>query len=379
MSHEPMLLLTGATGLVGSELLPHLLEANPDRQIIVLTRPGSDAAALDLSRRIKILHGDITQPRLALDDEHYVNLQNGLNEIIHCAAETRFGLPLEQIRATNTEGTRNLLKLAGGCRKLEKFAHVSTVFIVGRSMGHLTEMPLRHSNGFCNTYQQSKYEAEDLIFEAMQDIPIAIFRFSSLIGNSETGRVRQFNYVHRFLRVFPRNVLPMAPGDPAAPIDLIPTDWAIPALAYLFDRSFVPGRIYHICAGPDASLTVREMLDLTLEAFETNPRAGKWLPIHVPRLVSLAKYEEYVGRSVGNGDVLLDELLKVLGFFVPHLGMFQAFDNRHVQEALAGSGLLLPPIRDYYGKVIDYCLETNWGFKLHPEKQPQKATAAEPY
>lgn len=367
MSHESMLLLTGATGLVGSELLQHLLEARSDRQIIVLTRQRSKASTLNPGGGIKIVQGDITHPRLGLDDEDYAGLQNDLNEIIHCAAETRFGLSLEQARITNTEGTRNLLKLASGCKKLEKFAHVSTLFVVGRTTGWLAETPLRHNNGFCNTYQQSKYEAEDLIFEAMQDIPAAIFRFSSLIGDSQTGRVRQFNYVHRLLRVFPRNVLPMIPGDPAAPIDLVPTDWAIPSLAYLFDRAFAPRQIYHICAGTDASLSVREMVDLTQEIFEAHPRASRWLPIHVPRLVSLAQYEEYVERSRGGDDLLLDELLRVLDFFIPHLGMFQAFDNSHVQAALAGSGLHLPPIRDYYGKIVDYCLETNWGFKLRRE------------
>jgi hypothetical protein len=123
---------------------------------------------------------------------------------------------------------------------------------------------------------------------------------------------------------------------------------------------------------------VQEMFDLTLDTFEAHPRARRWLPIHAPRLVSLPQYEEYAERSRGGGDVLLDELLRVLGYFIPHLGMFQAFDNRHVQEALAGSGLRLPPIRDYYGKVIDYCLETNWGFKLHRDRPaPQSRGYAE--
>ena len=77
---------------------------------------------------------------------------------------------------TNTVGTHNLLTFARSCRRLEKLAHISTVYVVGRSTGYFDEAPLRHDNGFCNTYQWSKYEAEELVVQAMRDLPAAIFR-----------------------------------------------------------------------------------------------------------------------------------------------------------------------------------------------------------
>ena len=77
--------------------------------------------------------------------------------------------------------------------------------------------------------------------------------------------------------------------------------------------------------------------------------------------MSLSEHEEFVEKSRRSGDRLLNELLRVLGFFLPHLGMFQAFENRRVMEGLAASGLQLPPMRDVYGKVVTYCLETDWG------------------
>jgi nucleoside-diphosphate-sugar epimerase len=371
-SDDPVLLLTGATGLVGSEVLHHLVATRPNRQIIVLARQRHKISRLDLHARVIPLQGDLTQPHLGLDDACFADLQRSVTEIMHCAADTRFGQPLEQARMTNREGTRNLLALASCCRKLTKFAYVSTVFVAGRSTGLMGEAPLRHHSGFCNTYQQAKYEAEGLVFESMPDIPAAVFRLSSIIGDSTTGQVRQFNYIHQLLRVFPRSVLPIAPGEPTAPIDLIPSDWAGAALAYLFDASFVPGRVYHVCAGPDASLTVGQIIDWTLELFESHPRARRWLPIRLPKLVSLAQYEAYVERSRGGDDILLKELLRVLGFFLPHLGMFQAFDNTQTRESLAASHLQLPNIRDYYSKVVHYCLETNWGRQMPYENYGQR-------
>src|SRR5262249_39717884 len=201
----------------------------------------------------------------------------------------------------------------------------------------------------------------ELVLQSRDEVPAAIFRLSSIIGHSQTGYVRRFNYVHQLLKLFPRNVLPLIPGDPHAPVDLIPTDWAIASLARLFDSGFVPRRVYHLCAGPESSIRVREMIELTRSIFKDHPNGRRWLPIRIPDLVPLAEYEAFVENSRRNGDKLLNELLRVLGTFLPHLGIFQAFENTLTQQALAASGIQLPPVRDTYRKVVSYCLETDWG------------------
>ena len=314
-----MLLLTGATGLVGGELLARL----GDRPVVLLKRP----------------EADLTKPLLGLAEPRYAELQDAVTAIVHCAADTRFYLPLGEARAVNTEGTRRLLEFASGCRRLEKFAYISTVFVAGLTPGRIPEAPLPPPAAFCNTYQQSKYEAEQEVLGS--GLPAAVFRLSSIAGDSCTGEVRRLTYVHQLIRLLPRNVLPVAPCDPAAPIDLIPSDWAADALVSLFDHSFLPGRVCHVVAGPEASLSAREMLDLTLAQLDG--------AVRVPDLVSLAEYQEYVERSRQSGDRLLNELLRVLGYFLPHLGLRQIFE-RH-------PGLPPPPdIGSYYPKVVRYCL-----------------------
>jgi nucleoside-diphosphate-sugar epimerase len=361
LAEPPVLLLTGATGLVGGELLKLLRVAKPGRRIAALTRQSGKFVDLNLTAGVVALQGDVTYPSLGLHDRTYAQLTGSITEIIHCAADTRFGLSLESARAVNTKATENLLNLASKCHNLQKFAHISTVYVVGRSTGCFPEGSICHQSGFFNTYQQSKYEAEELVSQVMNDLPAAVFRLSSIIGNSCSGVVRQFNYVHRLIRLFPQNVLPMAPGLPDAPIDFVASDWAIPALAYLFDSAFVPGRFYNICAERAHSLSLQEMINLTLSIFESHPIGRKWLPIRVPRLVSLSVYEEFVEQRRRDGDKLLNDLLRILGYFLPHLALVQVFDNRNVTDALMRSDLEFPPAREYYGKVVQYCLDTDWG------------------
>jgi nucleoside-diphosphate-sugar epimerase len=359
----PVTFLTGATGLVGSELLQVLLDSRPERRVIILSRNPDKVPLLNQGLRLTVIEGDLTRPGLGLHTAALRQIQREVTEIIHCAAETRFGLPIEEARAANTRGTSNILKMARGCKRLEKFAHLSTVYVAGRTTGHIPETALDNQSGFVNTYQQSKYEAEQLVFEAMTEIPVAIYRLSTIIGDSNTGRVRQYNYFHQILRLFARNVLPVAPGDLSWQIDLIPTDWSISVLAYLFESCFVPGQLFHICAGAGGSPTMAEVKETTLELFERHPLIQKWLPIKAPEFVPLAEYEEYVRKSLQSGDSLLIELLKVLNNFLPQMGTDQCFDNRQLLDKLEGSGITLPYFSDYFSKVVTYFLETDWGRK----------------
>jgi len=357
-THAPLCLVTGATGLVGGTLVK-LLSGSGPRRFALLSRQPDKLGEFSQAAGFSVLRGDITRPYFGLNHQTYAELARQTTEIIHCAADTRFGIPLQRAREVNTAGTQTALNFASHCRRLEKFAYVSTLYVVGQSSGCFSEARIRHQNGFCNGYQQSKYEAEELVFQAMGNIPAAIFRLSSLIGDSLTGRVRQFNYVHRLIRLLPENVLPVVPGRPDAPIDLIASDWATAALAYLFESAFNPGRFYHICAGPEHSLTLREIIDLTISVYESHP-AGR-TSIRVPELVSLSCYEEFVKKGQQQGDRLFNELVKVLGYFLPHLAIFQAFENRDTTCALRPSGLEFPSLRACLESAVKFCLNTNWG------------------
>lgn len=354
VGREPVVLLTGFTGLVGGELLRRLPAARPGHRFVLVTRQPDRAARFRDGPGTRALAGDLQRPDWA--GAARAELEGDVIEILHCAADTRFGLPIGEARAGNVGTTRNVLDFARRCRRLRKFSHASTVYVAGRTAGTLPEAACRHANGFCNTYQQAKYETEEIVLAS--GLPAAVFRLSSIIGDSTTGAVRQFNYVHSLLRLFPRNVLPVVPLDPGAPMDFIASDWAAAALLHLSGAAFVPGRVYQVCAGAGQSLTAGEMIDRTVEAFR---ESGHRRTIRMPRFVGLAEYEEFASARRREGDRLLNELLRILGYSLPHLAIRQAFENRHAVEGLAGSGIELPPIREYYGRVVRYCITTAWG------------------
>src|SRR5262249_4685807 len=150
---------TGATGLVGSALMPLLLKENPERRIIILSRSSLETSQPGTSRNdlVTVVNGDLRKRNLGLAADVRESLIDSVTEIIHCAADIRFRLPIHEARATNLDGTRRLLALAGQCKRLERFAHVSTVYVAGKRSGAVPEAMLPNTAGFLNSYQRSKY------------------------------------------------------------------------------------------------------------------------------------------------------------------------------------------------------------------------------
>ena len=132
----PALLLTGATGFVGGALLKRLLAKQPDRRVVLLVRQP------DQARRAGRAPGRLGSPRRPDAGQSRARprraprLERSVTEVLHCAAVTQFGLPLETARAVNTEGTRQVLELARRCRSLAaKLAYVGAVYVAGRTSG----------------------------------------------------------------------------------------------------------------------------------------------------------------------------------------------------------------------------------------------------
>lgn len=319
--YDPLIIVTGASGIVGSALIPPLRESYPSHALALITRSPSGVRA------------DICQVDLGLDRHVAATLKARTTAIIHCAAETRFNQPIEQARRVNVEGVRRMLDFAQQCPRLEQFAHVSTLYIAGRRPGCVREEPLRHNDGYFNTYEQSKHEAEDVVLAESERLPVAIYRLSSVVGShSRRG------HVHQVLRLVPYcSEFPVIPGDPDTPVDLIEAGWAGRALAFLMRQPFSTGRILHICAGEADSLGVQDLIDFTFDIFERT-RSRR---LDRPRLIPLAAFERSCTRALSS-----------LMTFLPHFGVAQPFDPGQARSILASAGLNPRPVREFLARVM---------------------------
>src|SRR3954447_13523899 len=130
---DSAILLTGATGFLGGEVLARLLEPEQRRPVYALVRAADqDAAQRRLGRvldslsldseavgdRAVAVAGDVTEPLLGLDTRRRAWLAERTGRIIHCAASVSFTLGLDESREINVSGTRRMLDLAEFCDRV---------------------------------------------------------------------------------------------------------------------------------------------------------------------------------------------------------------------------------------------------------------------
>ncbi len=366
--------LTGATGLVGSEVLRRYAGRDDVRVFAMIRADSAEALSqrfqdllskLDLSpvegTHIKPVRGDVTAPDLGMEPAIANRLAQEATDVIHCATDISFGRELAEARAVNLLGVVNLMDQVRQWQRVERIAHVSTAHVAGRRTGTIYEDEVVHDAGFVNAYEQTKWEAEVYLRGLMGSLPIAVYRSSSLVGDSRTGRVRQFNFLHQTLRLINNNLVPAIPGDPSGPVDLIPSDWLADTLVYLVDEAFEAGRTYHLVAGREHSFTLGELVDFTAEHLSQSPWRRRDDEVERPPIVALETFERVRQQAEKAGESRKAQVLGALSHFIPQMAVPKAFDRTNTRDALAGSGIELPTIESYFPKVIDYCLRTRWG------------------
>jgi nucleoside-diphosphate-sugar epimerase len=264
---RPGLLVTGATGVLGRALLP-LLDGH---DVVALTH----RADLD-SQAVATVRGNLTQPRLGLDDAAYRELVARTSTIVHAAAITDFGVGEPATSALNVDGTRRVLDLAAeaGARVL----YVSTAFVARTEL--TTEargISTWEAEASPDPYLSSKRRAEALVTGS--GLPATVARPSVVIGDSVTGAVARYQGLHWVIRGLLRNHVPILPVAPSASVDVIPVDLAARALAALVDVG-LPGGEFWLTAGP-AALPVSQLVDTCVLQAE---RLGR--PLDPPRFVT---------------------------------------------------------------------------------------------
>ena len=89
-----------------------------------------------------------------------------------------------------------MLDFAAGARQLRSFAYVGTAYVAGERAGLVREDELAVGQGYRNTYEQTKAEAEALVRSRLGSLPGVILRPSIIVGDSQTGVTSSFKMMY---------------------------------------------------------------------------------------------------------------------------------------------------------------------------------------
>ncbi|MEO8835757.1 MAG: SDR family oxidoreductase [Caldimonas sp.] len=363
-------LLTGATGTIGSALAPRLLR-DQGTSLTLLIRARDDAdlrtrlgamlaywgycAGDGNAARIRPLRGDISRPDLGLEAQDLAQLAT-TTHIVHCAASVKLNMSMEQARATAVVPTRTVLDLgrrlaeAGTLRKIDL---VSTVGVWGRTPGHMPERRLPEVFDFHNTYEAAKAEAERVVWAEGDGLPITVHRPSMVVGERGTGRVIHFQVFYHLCEFLSgARTFGLMPDLGRTSLDTVPVDWVAEAICWSSLHPETAGRIFHLCSGPQGATPLPRLQEEVRQAWRDH---GRRLPTlrQVDRRV-LEHLAAVLGVFVGaKGRRALRGLPAVLAY----LAESQAFSNSESAQAFAAAGLPVPPVESYLGPVLDFYLD----------------------
>jgi thioester reductase-like protein len=357
-------LLTGATGFLGMELLARLIDRGED-DVIALVRARDEATAVErldrvLARlygappraaaRVRAIPADVSLPGLGLSATHRREVLARASSIVHCAASIAFDLPLEEARNINAAGTARVLELAhelDATGRLRRVVHVSTAYVCGRRRGVFGERDAPATASFRNSYEQSKADGERIVASVGAGLPLAIARPSIVVGDSRCGWTPSFNVVYWPLQAFARGLIDEIPADPGGALDIVPVDYVADGILALHDEEEIAGTI-NLVAGRHA-VSNRRLLELASAQFgraEPPFVAGGALP------------------GIREADV-----------YLPYFDVHTRFDDARARALLDPREIACPPLERYFSTLMDYAASTRWG-KRAPTRQSTHATLA---
>ncbi|MFE9017826.1 thioester reductase domain-containing protein [Streptomyces sp. NPDC007808] len=242
-SPEPLpprrVLLTGATGFLGSHMLLDLLR-HSDAHVHCLVRAADEEAAVarlgealksyalpwssEVRRRITVLPGDIRHPRLGLAEDVWHRLAHELDSVVGVAAAVDFLRGYQSLRAGNVLGALTLAELAATGRP-KPLHHISSIAVFNEvgipSMGE--DDPLAHVDRLVAGYDQTKWAAEVALRRARDHgLVVTALRPGGIGGHTRTGAYNPQDLSSGLISAFGRfRTVPAFRHLNAAPVDWV--------------------------------------------------------------------------------------------------------------------------------------------------------------
>ena len=346
-------LLTGATGFVGMELVARYLERS-DRDLITLVRAADDASAQRADERrprrpVRRAGGGLPRSRPRRGGRCHDSEPRP--DAPRCATSSPSGPRRSSTRPRRCRSRCRCPKRGGstpkapaGCWSWPSSPTSAVAWTAtGRSRPRSSRETMRAASPrptsnvgqqFHNSYEQSKFESELLV--AATDLPTRVMRPSIVVGERVSGWTAAFNVVYWPLRAFSRGLFDVIPADPSAPVDVVPIDYVADAVYALCGDAGSDGQTYHLTAGPHAS-TMLELCTMASRYFDRPP----------PRVVTAEEFAKLPPPSVA-----VQQAFTAGAAYFPYFAMEGTFERRgHARAAgaagdplLAAAGLHRPAV-----------------------------------
>ncbi|MFE3577368.1 amino acid adenylation domain-containing protein [Lysinibacillus sp. NPDC059133] len=246
---ESSILLTGVTGFLGAFILNELLNQTKADIYCLVRASNEDGAMIRIQnimssyglwneyvkKRIIPIPGDLSSPKLGLDDKKFDFLASTVDVVYHNGALVNFTYPYHSLEPTNVGGTHEIIRLSRQ-KKIKPIHFISTLSVFPTSpienKNTIYEDDIStQSKGLGTGYSQTKWVAEQIL-QKVRDSghPINIYRLSRMTGDSISGACQPDDFLWKFIQCcIEMNSFP----DIEMEYDVIPVDIAAKSIVKL--------------------------------------------------------------------------------------------------------------------------------------------------
>ena len=185
LREDSVVLLTGATGFIGSHLAEHLIKQGYRVRCIV--RPETVKPKWIDGLPLEIVRASLTD-RTALH-----TTTAGVRTIIHVAGVTK-AKRHEDFRRGNVDTTASLLDVARRIPDLKRFCCISSLTVSGPSPSGRLVTEAEPANPI-TAYARAKWEAEELCHAAARELPVTVIRPPIVYGPRDHDVLEMFRWV----------------------------------------------------------------------------------------------------------------------------------------------------------------------------------------
>jgi len=360
--------VTGGTGFIGRFFIEKLLKRG--EPIYVLVRKDSQKKLADLratwgadEKQVIAVVGDLTKPNLGVTAAEIAKLRDKVKHIFHLAAIYDLAASPEAQERANVEGTRNAVGFAesvrAGC-----FHHVSSIAAAGLYEGTFREDMFEEAEELDHPYFKTKHLAEGIVRNECQR-PWRVYRPGFVVGHSESGFIDKIDGPYYFFKLIQkmRSMLPAwvpTIGIEGGRINIVPVDFVADAIDHIAHKKGLDGKCFHLT--DPAPHRIGEVLNIFAKA------------AHAPQMTMRinARMFGFIPAPILYGVASLAPVKRMIRAVLKDLGIpkdvFQfvnwptRYDNREAAKALKGSGIAVPQLQSYAGRLWDY-----WERNLDPD------------
>ncbi|SFU28895.1 amino acid adenylation domain-containing protein/thioester reductase domain-containing protein [Clostridium sp. DSM 8431] len=268
------ILLTGATGHLGVNMLADLLNKHKDAYVYCLVRAASIQAGKEkiekkliqsdlwneeIMNRVVPVIGDLEKVNLGMTKDIFEELSEEIDVIYHNGAYVNFAYPYEILKAANVEGTKEVLRLAVN-KKMKLINYISTTSVYENLTGMKNiddDAPLVVNDKLDNLtgYTKSKWVSEKIIRQAMEKgVPVSIYRPDVVTGSSKNGLWNTSDYASKILlNIIKLGYIPK--GD--LKFTWIPVDYVSKMIIYISSNPNSLNKMFNLVA--DSSFAISKL------------------------------------------------------------------------------------------------------------------------